>query len=137
MPAIVGLLADDVLGAGRESPGDLEPYRRAFAEIDGDDRQYLAVAEEDGRVVGTLQLTVLPGLSRQGARRAQVEAVRVAGSARRHGLGEALLRWAIEEARCRGCAVVQLTSDKARGDAHRFYERLGFTATHEGFKLTL
>lgn len=137
LPAIVGLLADDEIGAGRESPHDLAPYRAAFAAIDADASETLVVAERDGAVVGTLQLSMLPGLSRRGALRAQVEGVRVASSARGEGLGERLLRWAIDEARTRGCVIVQLTSDKQRTDAHRFYQRLGFTATHEGYKLNL
>lgn len=137
VPAIVAMLADDELGALRESPDDLAPYLRAFEEVDASGHEVLVVAERDGEVVGTLQLTVLRGLSRAGASRAQVEGVRVASSARRQGLGEELMRWAIEEARARGCVVVQFTSDKTRADAHRFYRRLGFAQSHEGFKLAL
>jgi ribosomal protein S18 acetylase RimI-like enzyme len=137
VPAIVALLADDELGARRESPDDLAPYLRAFEAVDAAGHELLAVAERDGEVVGTLQLTVLRGLSRAGATRAQVEGVRVASSARGQGLGEELMRWAIEEARARGCVVVQFTSDKTRVDAHRFYRRLGFAQSHEGFKLAL
>jgi GNAT superfamily N-acetyltransferase len=137
VPAIVAMLADDELGALRESPDDLTPYERAFAAIDAAEHEVLVVAERDGEVVGTLQLTVLRGLSRQGASRAQVEGVRVASAARGQGLGEELMRWAVDEAKARGCAVVQFTSDKSRLDAHRFYLRLGFTQSHEGFKLTL
>ena len=95
------------------------------------------MAEADGRIAGTMQLSFLPGLARRGALRAQIEAVRVAGSQRGSGLGGAMLRWAIGEARRRGCALVQLTTDKSRADAHRFYERLGFVASHEGMKLDL
>lgn len=135
--AVVRLIADDQLGATREDPGDLAAYQRAFAEIDADPGQLLVVLEDDEQVVGTMQLSFIPGLSRGGARRAQIEAVRVAGSHRGHGLGEQMLRWAVEEATRRGCALVQLTTDKTRADAHRFYERLGFTASHEGFKLGL
>lgn len=137
VPAIVALLADDDLGASRESPEDLAPYRRAFEAVDSGDREVLVVAERDGEVVGTLQLTLLAGLSRRGAWRAQIEGVRVARTARGEGLGERLVRWAVGEARSRGCALVQLTSDKSRADAHRFYQRLGFVASHEGFKLPL
>jgi ribosomal protein S18 acetylase RimI-like enzyme len=137
VPAIVALLADDELGARRESPDDLAPYLRAFEAVDAAGHELLAVAERDGEVVGTLQLTVLRGLSRAGATRAQVEGVRVASSARGQGLGEELMRWAIEEARARDCVVVQFTSDKTRVDAHRFYRRLGFAQSHEGFKLAL
>ncbi|GAA2807451.1 GNAT family N-acetyltransferase [Saccharopolyspora taberi] len=137
VPAIVALLADDELGSTRESPDDLAPYEHAFAQIDADRGEHLVVAERDHQVIGTLQLSLLPGLSRRGALRAQIEGVRIAGSARGLGLGETLVRWAIDEARSLGCVLVQLTSDKTRGDAHRFYERLGFTASHEGFKLPL
>ncbi|MEU4761898.1 GNAT family N-acetyltransferase [Actinosynnema sp. NPDC023794] len=137
VPAIVAMLADDELGARRESPDDLAPYLRAFEAIDAAGHEVLAVAERDGEVVGTLQLTVLRGLSRRGAARAQVEAVRVASPVRGQGLGEELVRWAIDEARARGCVVVQFTSDKTRVDAHRFYRRLGFVQSHEGFKLPL
>ncbi|WP_101254071.1 GNAT family N-acetyltransferase [Streptomyces barkulensis] len=135
--AIVDMLADDPLGARRESPGDLAPYREAFAEIAADPHQHLVVAVRDGRVVGTLQLTVVPGLSRRGASRALIEAVRVHSGERGGGLGTRLIEWAIEEARRLGCALVQLTSDATRAEAHRFYERLGFTASHVGFKLAL
>ncbi|PJE99447.1 GNAT family N-acetyltransferase [Streptomyces carminius] len=135
--AIVDMLADDPLGARRESPGDLAPYRAAWERIAADPQQHLVVAERagDGRVVGTLQLTVIPGLSRCGASRALVEAVRVHADERGSGLGTRLVGWAVEEARRQGCATVQLTSDATRTDAHRFYERLGFTASHVGFKL--
>ncbi|MEV0676375.1 GNAT family N-acetyltransferase [Actinosynnema sp. NPDC050436] len=137
VPAIVGLLADDELGAQREAPDEIGQYLRAFAVIDASPQEVLVVAEEDGVVVGTLQLTVLPGLSHRGMVRAQVEGVRVAAARRGGGLGEELLRWALEEARARGCAVVQLTSDLRREDAHRFYERLGFVPSHQGFKYWL
>lgn len=139
LPALVGLLADDPLGAGREETGgDLGPYERALAAVDADPAQVLvAVTDAAGEVVATLQLTVLQGLSRRGAARAQVEAVRVHERLRGRGLGEALMRWAIEEARRRGCALIQLTTDKRRVGARRFYARLGFEATHEGMKLHL
>lgn len=135
--AIVAMLADDALGARREDPGDPIPYLAAFRVIDADPHQFLAVARRDGRVVGTLQLTFLPGLSHRGATRAQVEAVRVHSGERGGGLGTDLLAWAEEEARRRGAAMLQLTSDASRGDAHRFYERLGYTASHVGFKKRL
>lgn len=137
VPEIVAMLADDVLGATRETPDDLAPYLAAFAVIDADPHQKLVVAERAGRVVGTLQLTILPGLSRRASTRALIEAVRVSSDERGSGLGRQLLTWAVEEARRSGCALVQLTSDKARTDAHRFYERLGFQPTHVGFKLML
>ncbi|WP_326598017.1 GNAT family N-acetyltransferase [Streptomyces sp. NBC_01803] len=137
VPEIVAMLADDMLGARRENPADLAPYLAAFERIDADPNQLLLVGERDGRVVGSLQLSILHGLSRRGSSRALIEAVRVASAERGAGLGGELIRRAVEEARRRGCVLVQLTSDAARTDAHRFYERLGFKATHVGFKLAL
>ncbi len=137
LPEIVAMLADDPLGATRESPDDPAPYREAFARIDADPNQHLVVAERDGRTVGTLQLTVIPGLSRRGASRALIEAVRIHADARGLGLGTQLITWAIDEAGRQGCALVQLTSDATRVEAHRFYERLGFEASHLGFKKPL
>jgi GNAT superfamily N-acetyltransferase len=134
VPAIVAMLADDPLGARRESPGD-PAYAAAFAEIDADPRQYLAVAVAGDAVVGTLQLTFIPGLSRRGATRALIEAVRVRTDQRGGGLGRRLAEWAIATSRDRGAAMVQLTTDASRVDAHRFYERLGFVASHVGMKL--
>jgi GNAT superfamily N-acetyltransferase len=134
--AIVDLIAADQIGATRDG-GDLAPYERAFAMIDADPAQLLVVAADGDAVVGTLQLTFIPGLARRGALRAQIEAVRVRADLRGRGLGNALIAWAVEEARRRDCALVQLTSDKRRAEAHRFYGRLGFIATHEGFKLRL
>jgi GNAT superfamily N-acetyltransferase len=138
LPAIVRLLIDDPLGRTREAASEADdsgPYRTAFAAIDIDPAQLLVVATEGTEVVATMQLSFIPGLSRRGALRAQVEAVRVAASHRSRGLGAAMFEWVIDEARRRGCPVVQLTTDKTRADAHRFYERLGFTASHEGYKL--
>jgi GNAT superfamily N-acetyltransferase len=137
LPEIVAMLADDPLGAQREDLGDLTPYRAAFERIAADPQQYLMVAERNGQVVGTLQLTVIPGLSRRGAARALVEAVRVRASERGTGLGTEIIEWSVAEARRQGCAMVQLTSDATRVDAHRFYERLGFVASHLGFKQAL
>lgn len=134
---IVVMLADDSLGATRESVEDLTPYLNAFKEIDADPNQLLVVADRGGDVVGTLQLTFLHGLSRQGASRAQIESVRVSSTERGTGLGTKLIQWAIDESRSRGCHLVQLTSDATRVDAHRFYEKLGFSASHVGFKLPL
>lgn len=135
--AIVAMLADDPLGATRESPDDLQPYRAAFDTIEADPHQILAVCEMDGQIIGTLQITFTAGLSRMGATRATIEAVRVHRDARGTGLGTTMFEWAIAQARERGCGMVQLTTDAARPDAHRFYERLGFEATHVGFKLAL
>jgi len=136
VPAIVALLADDLLGAGREGAAD-DAYFAAFGHIEADPRSRLLVVEADGRVVGTLQLTTLPGLSRRGMLRGQIEAVRVAAGQRGRRLGRRMIEWAIEEARTEGCGLVQLTSDKQRPDAVRFYESLGFTASHEGLKRPL
>lgn len=139
LEAIVDLLADDALGAGREDaarPLDGR-YLAAFDAISADPNQFLAVVETEGRIVGTLQLSFLPGLSRLGMTRGQIEAVRIAADRRGSGLGEAMFAWAIAECRKRGCALVQLTTDKSRPDAHRFYDRLGFVASHEGYKLAL
>jgi GNAT superfamily N-acetyltransferase len=138
--AIVDLIAADQLGASRDGirdATDRAAYDAAFAAIDADPAQLLVVAEVAGRVVGTLQLTFIPGLARRGALRAQIEAVRVEDGLRGVGLGSAMLDWAIDEARRRGCALVQLTSDKSRGNAQRLYRRLGFVASHEGMKLKL
>ncbi|MGA5729789.1 GNAT family N-acetyltransferase [Streptomyces seoulensis] len=137
IPAIVAMLADDPLGAQRESPDDLTPYLAAFERLDTDPNQHLVVAVRAGRVIGTLQLTIIPGLSRQGATRSLIEAVRIHADERGSGLGSELIQWAVDTSRRLGGQLVQLTSDKKRTDAHRFYERLGFTASHEGFKLSL
>lgn len=136
---IVRLYADDVLGAARELPdASLDPrYALAFAEIAADRNQLLAVAEEDGGLVGTLQITFIRGLAFRGGLRGQIEAVRVASSRRGHGIGAAFIDWAVERCRARGCHLVQLTSANTRTDAHRFYTRLGFSQSHTGFKLQL
>jgi len=135
--AVVAMLADDPLGARRESPDDLTPYLNALERVNGDSNQHLMVAVRDGRIVGTLQLSIIPGLSRRGATRSIVEAVRIHADERGSGLGTQLLQWAIDESRRQDCQLVQLTSDVSRTDAHRFYERLGFEASHMGFKLAL
>lgn len=137
--AIAALFAEDEIGAMREAPADRASYDRAFAAVAADPRELLVVAERDGRVVATLQLSILPGLSRRGATRGQLEAVHVHPSERGAGTGTGtmLVEWAMAEARRRGCALVQLTSDATRVDAHRFYQRLGFEASHVGFKRTL
>ncbi|MEU7644265.1 GNAT family N-acetyltransferase [Streptomyces huasconensis] len=137
LPAIVAMLADDPLGATRESPDDLTPYVTAFQRLADDPNQRLVVAIREGRVVGTLQLTIVPGLSRKGATRSIIEGVRVHADERGSGLGTRFIEWAIDESRREDCQLVQLTSDATRTDAHRFYERLGFTASHLGFKLQL
>lgn len=138
--AIVGLLAEDQIGEpvdAAASAADLDPYLAAFDAIDADPAQLLVVGEEAGEVVATLQLTLLPGLIRRGGTRGQIEAVRVRSDRRGAGTGAALVGWAVGEARRRGATLVQLTSHRQREAAHRFYRRLGFEATHEGFKLHL
>lgn len=137
LPAIVALLTDDPLGSGRENPDD-PAYAHAFDAITEDPAQLLVVAlTPDDRVVGTLQLTFVPGLSRRGTLRAQIESVRVAEAERGSGLGTALFEWAIGRAREQGAGLVQLTTDKSRPRARAFYERLGFVASHDGMKLSL
>jgi GNAT superfamily N-acetyltransferase len=143
LPRILELLADDRLGANREDTSDMSPYERAFEAIDADPCHLLVVGEllrEGGaaaEVVATCQLSFLPGLSRRGSWRSQIEAVRVAANIRGLGIGAIMVNWAAGESRRRGCSLMQLTTDKSRKDAHRFYERLGFAASHEGMKLTL
>jgi GNAT superfamily N-acetyltransferase len=142
LSAIIELLADDPIGASRgdsADAGDREAYEVAFAAIDRDPAQRLLVVVDPdaiggASVVATMQLTVIPGLARRGAARLQIEAVRVASSQRNRGIGAAMVRWALEDARVSGVPLVQLTSDAARVDARRFYERLGFEASHVGFK---
>ncbi|MZD09015.1 GNAT family N-acetyltransferase [Streptomyces sp. SID5785] len=137
VPAIVAMLADDPLGATRESPDDLTPYLDALARLSDDPNQHVVVAVRRDRVIGTLQLTVIPGLSRKGSTRSIIEGVRVHADERGSGLGTQLIEWAVDASRDQGCQLVQLTSDATRTDAHRFYERLGFAASHVGFKLQL
>ncbi len=137
--AIVELLADDDLGAAREAPaaGPGDAHRKAFLEIAADPNNELIVVCSGAEVVGTFQLTYIPNLTFQGGRRAQIEGVRVKRSARGRGIGAQMLRWAIQRARERGCRLIQLTSNKQRGEAIRFYESLGFHSSHEGMKLDL
>ena len=139
LPAIVQMLAEDKLGAQRECIETPLPqvYYDAFEAIEVDPNQELIVAEMEGVVVGTLQLMFLPSISYQGGTRAQVESVRVVQRLRGQGIGAELMKWAIERARQRGCHLMQLTSHKSREDAHRFYERLGFTKSHIGMKINL
>ncbi|MEU6999933.1 GNAT family N-acetyltransferase [Nonomuraea sp. NPDC046570] len=137
VPAIVAMLADDPLGALREGDPADERYLEAFERIEANPWEELIVAEDGGKVVGTMQLSYLAGISRMGAVRCQIEAVRVAASTRGQGLGRKMIVWAVDRARARGCAMVQLTSDRSRTDAHRFYDSLGFTDSHVGYKLKL
>lgn len=140
--AIVGLFSDDPISAGRgdtADPADLPAYGRALEEISMDpSNELVVVVDTSDRPVATLQITRIPGLARRGATRLLVEAVRVAGSRRSEGIGSAMMRWVVDEAApATGATLVQLTSDEARADAHRFYERLGFVGSHRGFKLRL
>src|SRR5882724_7186559 len=139
VPAVVRMLADDALGAARERLEDPlpQPYYDAYEAIARDPNNRLLVAEVDGEVVGTLQLSFLRHISRQGSLRAEIESVRVVGHRRGTGLGRHMIAQAIEIARARGCVMVQLASDVSRTAARRFYERLGFVASHVGMKLAL
>ncbi|MBS0125156.1 GNAT family N-acetyltransferase [Aestuariicoccus sp. KMU-90] len=139
LPAIVALLADDDLGRARESAAQaVDPvYVAAFEVIAADANQILAVADLGGEVIGCMQITFIPGLSRRGAWRGQLESVRVASHLRGRGIGEQFLDWAIGQCRERGCGLVQLTTDRQRLDALRFYERLGFVPSHNGMKRQL
>ncbi|WP_019632164.1 GNAT family N-acetyltransferase [Actinomadura atramentaria] len=139
LPAIVHLLADDPLGATRESPGEVIPdaYFAAFAAIERDPNNHQIVAELDGEVAGTFQLTYIPSLTYTGGERAQIEGVRVAAEQRGHGVGQIMIGWAIEQARARGCRVVQLTTDRQRPQTIRFYQKIGFRPSHMGMKYHL
>jgi GNAT superfamily N-acetyltransferase len=139
LAAIVAMLADDILGKDREdsSTPPNPRYVSALQAIIADPNQMQVVAELNGELVGTMQLSFIPGIARMGAWRGQIEGVRTRAGHRGAGIGQAMFEWAIEESRQRGCSLVQLTTDKDRPDAHRFYEKLGFVATHLGYKLKL
>lgn len=133
------MLVDDPIGAMREDgsrPLNVR-YLAGFEAVDRDPNQMLAVLEDDGQVIGSLQITFIPSVARLGLWRGQIEGVRILKSRRGEGLGRRMLQWAIAECRERNCRLVQLTMDKTRTDSHRFYEALGFKASHEGFKLDL
>lgn len=137
LSALIGLLANDAISARRGDTGaaaDRPAYERAFAAIDKDPAHHLVVATDGDDVVGTLQLTLIPGLARVGATRLQIEAVRVRADHRNRGVGRAMIEWSLERAADWGAGLVQLTSDLAREDAHRFYTRIGFVPSHVGFK---
>lgn len=137
LPRLVAMLADDPLGRQREDPDQREAYQDAFQAIDGDPNHDLLVAVDGAQILGFLQLSFLPGLTYQGGWRAQVEGVRVSASHRSQGIGRALVEHAMVLARQRGCRLIQLTTDQARPEALRFYEKLGFRATHVGLKKNL
>nr|WP_246268704.1 GNAT family N-acetyltransferase [Nonomuraea typhae] len=136
VPAVVALIADDKVAAGRTGEYGAA-HQAAFTAIEADPNNELIVAELKGEIVGTMQLTYIPGISRNGATRLQVEAVRIAADLRGRGWGRKMMEWAHAKGRARGCVMVQLTSDKQREDAHRFYTSLGYAQSHEGFKLAL
>jgi GNAT superfamily N-acetyltransferase len=135
VPAIVALLADDALGAGREDLTDLETYAAAFARLDAN--TLLAVAEIEGQVRATLQMTVIQGLSNRGGRFALLQAVRVDSSLRGQGVGGVFIAWAMGQARDRGCSAIELFSHESREAAQRFYARLGFAPSHVGMRRAL
>ena len=137
LPGIVAMLADDHLGAQRESPDDLSPYRAALKQITDDPLLMQVICERGGEIVGTMQVSITPGLSRKGMSRANIEGVRVSSAVRGAGIGQKMFEWAIDYARQKGCGLVELTTDKSREDAHRFYNRLGFEPSHIGYKLKL
>ena len=139
LPALVNMLADDALGSKREDASTpVNPlYFSAFNSIESDPNNELVVVENDGNLVGMLQLTFIPYLSHLGSWRCLIESVRIQSQFRSKGLGTEFFEWAIDRARQRNCKLVQLTSDKQRPQAIQFYEKLGFQASHEGFKLKL
>ncbi|WP_406389277.1 GNAT family N-acetyltransferase [Streptomyces sp. NBC_00887] len=137
LPAVLALLADEDRVVDPASVVVDAAYETAFAAIDSDPRNEMLVLADGNGVLGCLQMTYIPGLGKHGAERALVEAVRIRADLRGGGLGRDLMRQAVERARLRGCALVQLTSNRQRTDAHRFYESLGFARSHEGFKLPL
>ncbi len=139
LPAIIQMLADDALGSAREQVGAIAPevYVKAFEKITADPNQELTVVEMNGEIVATFHLTFIQYLTHQGGLRAQIEAVRTKSSYRGQGIGKRVFDYAISTAKAKGCCMVQLTTDKQRSDAIRFYESLGFSATHEGMKLRL
>ena len=134
VPVIVAMLADDHLGRARERLEDPLPavYYAAFERVERDPILTRVVAESEGRVVGCLQLAVLPGISSQGGIRGLLEDVRVASDCRSRGIGEQLVQWAVTEAKARGCNLVELLTHSSRVDAQRFYKRLGFSLSHAG-----
>lgn len=139
IPVLIKMLADDALGATRETVSDpVHPdYLKGFEAIARDPNHILAVLEDETGIVGTLQVSFLPGLSHRGMWRGQIEGVRVASNRRGQKLGHTMIEWAIEQCREKGCRQIQLSTDKSRTAAIRFYEGLGFKPSHEGMKLNL
>lgn len=139
LPYLIGLLADDEIGQTREVISDpvYSAYIQAFMAIEDDPNQLLVTVLDNKTVIGCMQLSYIPGLSRGGMWRGQIESVRIAAGYRNQGIGRRMIEWAIANFRERGCGIIQLTSDKTRLEALRFYTSLGFQPTHEGFKLSL
>ena len=139
LPFIIGLIVEDSVVVTEDRAEDAmdEDYRAALAAIDADPNEEMWIVERDGVAVGCFQLSFLPGLMRRGMWRGQIEVVHVSADARNLGIGSEMMRWALARCREKGCGMVQLTSNKKRTDAHRFYERLGFARSHEGFKYYL
>ncbi len=137
LPQIIALLSDDILGKGREDPQNIKIYEEAFLEISADKNNFLAVAELDKEIVGTCHLTLMPSLTMQGAKRLNIEAVRVKSNFRGQKIGQWMIEQTIEFAKNNQAKIIQLTTNKKRLDAQRFYQKLGFVASHEGMKLTL
>lgn len=137
LPEIIRLLFEDELGKEREEMSDLSGYQKAFDEILRDPNQLLMVVEEEGKIIGTCHLTLIPSLTFQGSKRMNIEAVRIDAAWRSRGVGEWMIQQALKIAQEKGCKIVQLTTNKKRPRAKEFYEKLGFKATHEGMKLTL
>ncbi len=138
LPTIVGLLADDAIGAFLEEPSAMDVYEQAFDDIQKSPYAEIYVAvNEDGKVVACIQMSVVQCLVHRGEKRVEVAGLRVNRRIRKSGLGAKLLRHVMEEGKTRGAVVAQFTSNKARQDAHMFYERMGFTASHDGYKISL
>ena len=139
LPFIIGLIVEDSVVVTEDRAEDAmdEDYRAALAAIDADPNEEMWIVERDSIAVGCFQLSFLPGLMRRGMWRGQIEVVHVSADARNLGIGSEMMRWALARCREKGCGMVQLTSNKKRTDAHRFYERLGFARSHEGFKYYL
>ena len=136
LPFIIGLYVEDAVIKTDDDPASAmdQPYLDALAAIDADPNQMLAVAELDGERVGTIQITFIPGLNRRAMWKGLLEGVHISAAHRNKGLGAELIDWALAQCKSRGCGMAQLTSNKQRLDAHRFYERLGWKKSHEGFK---
>jgi GNAT superfamily N-acetyltransferase len=139
LPFIIALIVEDSVIQTGDEPADAghADYTDALAAIDADPNEEMIVVENDGERIGCFQLSYLPGLMRRGMWRGQIEVVHVGDAWQNRGFGTEMMRWAVERCRQRGCGLVQLTSNKKRPDAHRFYERLGFSKSHEGFKIYL